>query len=575
MTQPSPTPMLDEPSRNGSSSTPKASDFSRSLSATDESDPLAAFRADAPSPSRKRLSWRQRAMMTAFAAGALPVLVVGTAVYGLGSRLLPALETAERETPAVQTLLARTLNRQRSGLAWLSVGTGAWAIAAGAAAAAIARTQLDPVARVAKTTRGTAKRLNLEGDADSIGDEVQQMQADADSIANRLPELLWQQETRAEQSAAIAAIEHRLRHATSTADILNITVKTVRNLLEADRTSVFCFDETGEGTFVAESVASGYPKALRATVHDPCFNEGYADRYRRGRILAIHNIYNAGLTDCHIGLLERFAVKANLVGPLMQGDRLYGLLIVHQCDNPRHWDATEIDLLGQISARVGLALSFAEHLHAAERQSERAASIADLPKQLHGLRDETAIFTRATQAFQQAIAAEHVAAIAFDAAGESRIVSVDGNSAASASQLPSPAASLSESDLDTLRAGHPIARSRPLAELIAEQTLDAASLFVPVLGQNTLFGVLHARHQRTDREWSAIDLDMASCLAAQTGCALDVARVLRSREEALSASTALAEQERARAERLQQQWSGLFGDGDMPAIADLQARSQR
>ncbi|MEO0852683.1 MAG: GAF domain-containing protein, partial [Cyanobacteria bacterium J06648_11] len=452
MTQPSSAPSIDEQLQNGAALEPTTIDLELSA----ESDPLEAFRVSAPQPPQKRLSWRRRSMMAAFAASAFPVLIAGTAVFGLGSRLLPKLDAAQRETFATQTLLAQTLTQQRVGLAGLSVGTGVLAIVAGAAASALTWKQLEPVARAAKTTRSMAKRLKLEGDAERDGNEAKQLQTDADFIANRLPELMWQQETRAEQSAAVAAIEHRLRHATSTDDILSITVKTVRNLLEADRVSIFCFDETGEGTFVAESVGAGFPKALRATVSDPCFNEGYSERYRRGRILAIHNIYNAGLTDCHIGLLERFAVKANLVGPLMQGDRLYGLLIVHQCDHPRHWDSAEIDLMGQICARVGLALSFAHHLNAATRIAERKTCLVELPLQLHGLRDEREIFDRAARTLHDALEVESVIAIAFEETGGSRVTSVVGE------PIESNDANiqLSETELETLQSGQTLTRSR-------------------------------------------------------------------------------------------------------------------
>ncbi|MGR3280601.1 GAF domain-containing protein, partial [Acaryochloris marina NIES-2412] len=85
----------------------------------------------------------------------------------------------------------------------------------------------------------------------------------------------------------------------------------------------------GDGTFVAESVAPGYPKLQWSTLHDPCFSEGFQEQYRQGRVRAVDDIYHAGLNDCHIGLLERFAVKANIVAPILHGEKLYGLLIAH------------------------------------------------------------------------------------------------------------------------------------------------------------------------------------------------------------------------------------------------------
>ncbi|WP_366933999.1 GAF domain-containing protein [Nostoc sp. NMS9] len=62
---------------------------------------------------------------------------------------------------------------------------------------------------------------------------------------------------------------------------------------------------------------------------------------RENKIWAATNIYEAGLSDCHIQLLEQFQVKANLVVPILleskgtQAVELWGLFIAHQCSAPR------------------------------------------------------------------------------------------------------------------------------------------------------------------------------------------------------------------------------------------------
>ncbi len=76
-------------------------------------------------------------------------------------------------------------------------------------------------------------------------------------------------------------------------------------------------------------------------------------------VLAINNIYEVGLADCHINLLESFGVKANLVAPILKDEQLFGLLIAHQCSRPRDWKQSEIDLFAQIAMQVGFALDHA------------------------------------------------------------------------------------------------------------------------------------------------------------------------------------------------------------------------
>ena len=110
----------------------------------------------------------------------------------------------------------------------------------------------------------------------------------------------------------------------------------------------------------------GYPKVLRSKIHDSCFTQGYVEKYQSGRVVAINNIYESDLADCHISLLESFAVKANLVAPIVKDEQLFGLLIAHQCSGPRDWQQFEIDLFTQIAMQVGFTLDHARLLQAYE-----------------------------------------------------------------------------------------------------------------------------------------------------------------------------------------------------------------
>ncbi|MEM7554003.1 MAG: methyl-accepting chemotaxis protein, partial [Cyanobacteria bacterium P01_A01_bin.84] len=84
------------------------------------------------------------------------------------------------------------------------------------------------------------------------------------------------------------------------------------------------------------------------------------------------NIYEAGLTDCYIQQLEPFAVKANLVAPILLGDNLLGLLIAHQCSNTRDWQPSEIDSFEQFARIIGLALERANLLEITKKAKEAA-----------------------------------------------------------------------------------------------------------------------------------------------------------------------------------------------------------
>jgi len=127
---------------------------------------------------------------------------------------------------------------------------------------------------------------------------------------------------------------------------------------------------------VAESVAPGWPRALGAKIADPCFAEQYVEKYQRGRVQATPDIYRAGLTECHLQQLEPFAVKANLVAPILLGNKLFGLLIAHQCSGPRQWQTGEIELMKQVAIQVGFALDQA-NLLAQQKSQSRTRTIAE------------------------------------------------------------------------------------------------------------------------------------------------------------------------------------------------------
>jgi GAF domain-containing protein len=144
---------------------------------------------------------------------------------------------------------------------------------------------------------------------------------------------------------------------------LKISVEQARKVIKLDRVIVYQFDASWNGNIVAESVVPGYPRGLNSQIKDPCFAKEYGEKYRQGRIkampsasFAIANIHQANLTDCHLEQLESLAVKASLVVPILQDDQLFGLLIGHQCEKPRLWSQSEIDLFAQLALQLGFAL---------------------------------------------------------------------------------------------------------------------------------------------------------------------------------------------------------------------------
>jgi light-regulated signal transduction histidine kinase (bacteriophytochrome) len=176
-----------------------------------------------------------------------------------------------------------------------------------------------------------------------------------------------------EQQKALLRVVTRLREPLDLEAIFHATAVEVRQLLAADRVGMFRFyADSGwdDGEFVSEDVDPAFPSAMVQKVHDHCFGDQFAVHYQQGRVQAVADIYAAGLSPCHIDVLARFQVRANLIVPLIQGQKLWGLLCIHQCSKPRQWQSIEIEFVNHIAGHLGVALQQAELL--ADLRSEIA-----------------------------------------------------------------------------------------------------------------------------------------------------------------------------------------------------------
>lgn len=182
----------------------------------------------------------------------------------------------------------------------------------------------------------------------------------------------------AQQQQLVMDISQRIRKSLNLQDILQTTVDEVRQFLQCDRVTIFQFSPGWGGTTVVESVADGWLKILPLQIYDPCIGEEYVEPFKQGLVTAKADIYHAGISDCHIEFLASLQVRANLVVPILQDDNLWGLLAAHNCAAPRHWESSEIALLQQLAAQVGIAIQqaalFAQvQTELAERQQAELA----------------------------------------------------------------------------------------------------------------------------------------------------------------------------------------------------------
>ena len=185
------------------------------------------------------------------------------------------------------------------------------------------------------------------------------------------------------QQQLIGSIALQIHQSLNLQQVLDTTVQQVRRFLECDRVLVYQFAPDKSGKIVAESVQEERLAILGAQILDTCFQTGGGTRYNQGRQRAIANIYQADLTPCHIQLLERFHVKANLVVPILinlsESPHLWGLLIAHHCTNFRQWETTELTLLDQLAVQIAISIQQAQLVDQLSQElSDRQRAEAEL-----------------------------------------------------------------------------------------------------------------------------------------------------------------------------------------------------
>lgn len=164
-----------------------------------------------------------------------------------------------------------------------------------------------------------------------------------------------------ERERLLRKVSEQIRESLDLEQILNTTVIEIRQLLQVDRVVVyhFNFESGGYGQVIAEASGSEWIPLLGSTACDAWLEEctGF---HQQGNTYAIPNVQQVIFSSEVSEFLSLHQVKAALTVPISQGDQLWGLLIAHQCSQPRIWNAFEIDSLKQLATQVTLAIQQAQ-----------------------------------------------------------------------------------------------------------------------------------------------------------------------------------------------------------------------
>ncbi|HIK26725.1 MAG TPA: GAF domain-containing protein [Oscillatoriaceae cyanobacterium M7585_C2015_266] len=384
---------------------------------------------------------------------------------------------------------------------------------------------------------------------------------------------------RSEQYKALSEVVARIRKSLDLETIFKSTATEVRQLIAADRVAVFRFypEREWEGEVVSEDVLPGWVSAMHTKVHDHCFGERYAIYYKQGRIAAIDNIYTAGLKDCYVEILAKFQVFANLVAPLRVSDRLWGLLCIHQCSNPRHWEKEEIEFIAQIAEHLGVAIQHAEYLQQVKEQSEQLKKAAEREKaisatieKIRRTLDIDEIFSTTTQEVRQLLECDRVAVYKFfpDFSGAFVAESFAREWLPLVGSIPC----ICDTYLQTTQGGR-YANNEILAVddiyqtgysechlQLLEQFQAKAYVTVPIWQGEKLWGLLAAYQNSRSRHWEKDEINLLKQISVQMGVALQQAELLaQTRHQAEELATTLRNLQQTQAQLIQSEKMASLG----------------
>jgi len=356
-----------------------------------------------------------------------------------------------------------------------------------------------------------------------------------------------QSQRRAVQEKNLTSITNEILKATDTQSLYTTTVSTIRRVLDTDRVGVFQFyPDSGHdaGEFVAEDVAAGISSALAAKVEDHCFGDRFAPKYAEGFINPISDVYKADLKECHLSILTRFDVRANLVVPLLKGDELWGLLCVHECRGPREWKEDEIDFVSKVGRLFSVARQQAALLAQTQQAAEREKSINQIVERIRKSVTVDEIFDTTTREVRYQLECDRVSVYQFHEDWSGTYVSESVGSDWRPLVGPGIKTVWPDTHLQDTQGGRYANREsfavRDIYTVghsdchvdILKQFQVRAYVIVPIFQGQRLWGLLAAYQNSGTRTWQENEMQLLEQISGQLGVAIQQSEYLAQAQQA-------------------------------------------
>ncbi|MFB8787608.1 MAG: ATP-binding protein [Potamolinea sp.] len=242
-----------------------------------------------------------------------------------------------------------------------------------------------------------------------------------------------------EQEKLLNQVITQIRQSLDLPVILKTAVEQVQTLLQVDRLIIYQFDDfqcairkintsnSGEDTDTLVTISQFLPRSselgwgcvtyeakasdaissvLNFMEEEHCFTHvpNCRDKYRKGMAVAVDDVETAYATSsCLLEMLRKTQIRAKLIAPIVVQDNWWGILIAHQCFQPRQWKETEKTFLAQIAEHLSVAI-YQGQLYA-QLQQQKITLEEQVIERTQELRDALKVAQSANRAKSEFLAA--------------------------------------------------------------------------------------------------------------------------------------------------------------------------
>jgi GAF domain-containing protein len=350
-----------------------------------------------------------------------------------------------------------------------------------------------------------------------------------------------------DRQKAIYRVVSKIRASLDLDMVFRTTTKETCKLLGVERVAVYRFFENWGGEFIhnfefAEMEWDRVDPLGQNTVwNDTYLQEHQGGRYRANEAFCVADVHEAGLSPCHVEILDQFQIQAYATVPIFVGSKLWGVLGAYQHSQTRNWTSSEIDFLKQISIHLGIAVKQAELIAQTEQKARdlqeannQQSILLNVITKIRESLDLEVLFQSTTREARLALKVDRVGVFQFEADSNycyGEFVRVRDY------YFGEQYASHYENGRMQVFGDIRNAELEDCHISVLEQFQIKAQIIVPLMKGKMLWGLLCVHQCDRPREWNDTDIQFVRQLATQFSVALEQADLLaqtRSQADQLS-----------------------------------------